>query len=277
MDRIEEIVTGHYGSGRVMEGIRDALGRAGVGAGPLAERDLKPVDEFHTGGAEATEALLAQLDIGPDTRVLDLGSGIGGTARLVAERYGAPVVGVDLTEEYVATARELSRLVGLDGLTRFAQGSVTALPVADASADLALLQHVGMNVADKAALFREAARALAPGGVLALFEVMAGDDPSPLAYPLPWAATAEANFLATPEAYRAAAEAAGLRLRKERDRTAYAGDFFRRLTERVSREGPPALGLHLLMGADGRTKIANYLANLEAGRLAPTEMIFDRP
>ena len=277
MDRIERIVADHYGSGRVMEGIREALRRAGVGAGPLTERDLKPVDEFHTGGVEATEALLAQLDIGPTSRVLDLGSGIGGTARLVAGRYGAQVVGVDLTEEYVAVARELSRLTGLDSLTRFERGSVTALPVADASADVALLQHVGMNIADKAALFREAARALAPGGVLAVFEVMAGADPAPPAYPLPWAASAEASFVAAPDAYLAAAEAAGFRLRARRDRSAYAVEFFRRLTARISRDGPPALGLHLLMGPDGRTKVANYLASLEAGNLAPTEMIFDRP
>jgi ubiquinone/menaquinone biosynthesis C-methylase UbiE len=276
MERTEAIVAAHYGSRDVMRGILEALERAGVGTEGLTEGDLTPVDEFHTGGLEATEALLAGLTIPPGTRVLDLGCGIGGPARLIAERYGVDVVGVDLTEEYVATARELSRLVGLAERTSFLRGSVTALPVADASADLALMQHVGMNVADKAALFAEAARVLAPGGVFALFDVMRGPDDRPLDYPVPWASTAEFSFVAPPEVYRAAAEAAGFRLRQERDRTEAARDFFARMAERVAASGPPILGTHLLMGSDAREKIANYLANLESGRLAPTEMIFDR-
>lgn len=277
MDRTETIVAGHYGSGRVMEGIRAALARAGLGARAVTEADLKAVDEFHTGGAAATEALLDQIEIGPDSRVLDLGCGIGGPARTIAARRGAFVTGVDLTPEYVAAARELSALVGLGDRTAFLQGSVAALPVADGSADVALMQHVGMNVADKPALFREAARALAPGGVFALFDVMAGPEAGPPAFPLPWAGAPGTSFVAPPAAYRAAAAAAGLVPRAERDRTEFARDFFRRLLDRLSREGPPPLGLHLLMGADGRNKIANYLAALEAGRLAPVEMIFARP
>lgn len=281
MDNLESIVAGHYGSGKVMAGIRAALARAGLnadlGAGGLTAADLAPVDEFHTGGAEATEALLAQLDIGPDTRALDLGCGIGGPARLIAARYGASVTGVDLTAEYVEAARELSALVGLGDRLRFLEGSVTDLPVADGSADLALLQHVGMNVADKPALFREAARALAPGGTFALFEVMRGPDPAPLRFPLPWAASRESSFVATPADYRAAAAAAGFVLRAERDRTDYAAAFFRRMIDRLNHAGPPPLGLHLLMGPDGRDKVSNYLADIQAGRLAPTEMIFARP
>jgi SAM-dependent methyltransferase len=276
MERVETIVVEHYGSGRVMQGIVDAVERAGMARDRVTERDLMPVDEFHTGGVEATEALLAQLGITAGTRVLDMGSGIGGPARLIAERYRARVVGVDLTPEYVRTAEELSALVGLDALTRFVQGSVTALPVEAGSADLALLLHVGMNVPDKPAIFREAARALAPGGVFALFEVMRGPEASPLTFPLPWAATEGSSFVAPPDEYRAAAAAAGFRLRHERDRSGFAVDFFGRLFERVAREGPPVLGLHLLMGDDGREKLGNLFRGIEAGRLAPVEMIFDR-
>lgn len=276
MERVEAIVTEHYGSGRVMQGITEAVARAGVARDRMTARDLRPVDEFHAGGVEATEALLGQLEITAETRVLDMGSGIGGPARLIAERYGARVVGVDLTPEYVRTAAELSALVGLDGLTRFVEGSVTALPVETGSADLALMLHVGMNVPDKPAIFREAARAVAPGGVFALFELMRGRESSSLTFPLPWAATEEWSFVAPPEDYRAAAEAAGFRLRQERDRSDFALDFFGRLFERIAREGPPVLGLHLLMGADGREKLGNLHKNIEAERIAPVEMIFDR-
>ena len=213
MDSVEAIVAGHYGSGQVMARIRAALARADLDETGLTAIDLAPVDELHPGGAEATEALLAQLGLGPDTRALDLGCGVGEPARLIADCYGASVTGVDLTAEYVEAARELSAMVGIGDRLRFLEGSVTDLPVADGSADLALLQHVGMNVADKPALFREAARALAPGGTFALFEAMRGPDPSPLRFPLPWAASPQSCFVAAPgETLLRAALAAGVRL-----------------------------------------------------------------
>lgn len=277
MDSVETTIAGYYGGSGVIAGIRAALAQAGLDPGRLTPADLKPVDEFHTGGAEATEALLDQLALGPGSRVLDLGCGVGGPARAIVARHGARVTGIDLTAEYVEAARELTEMVGLADRARFLQGSVTALPVADGSADRALMQHVGMNVADKAALFREAARALAPGGLFGLFEVMRGAEPSPLAYPLPWASSPDHSFLASPEEYRAAAAAAGFVLRAERDRAAFAAAFFRRLIDRLARKGPAPLGLHLLMGVDAQNKVTNYLANLEAGRIAPVEMIFARP
>ena len=105
---------------------------------------LKAVDEFHIGGAEATAALLDQLAIGPETRVLDVGSGIGGPARTIAARYGARVTGVDLTPDFVETARRLTETVGLKA--DFVVGSALDLPFATASFDLATLLHVGMNI-----------------------------------------------------------------------------------------------------------------------------------
>ena len=67
----------------------ERLAEAGITAGAVTAEHLKAVDEFHIGGAEATAALLDQLAIGPETRVLDVGSGIGGPARTIAARYGA--------------------------------------------------------------------------------------------------------------------------------------------------------------------------------------------
>jgi SAM-dependent methyltransferase len=277
MVRVEDVVIRHYGSGRVMEGLADAFRRVGMDERPLTPADLRPVDEFHVGGGAATEALLEQLTVTAGTRVLDMGSGIGGPARLIAERYGARVIGVDLTPEYVRTAEELSARVGLGALTSFRVGSVTALPVEDASVDLALMLHVGMNVADKPAVFREAVRVLRPGGVFALYEVTRGGNAAAPTYPLPWAEAAESSFVVPAADYVDAAEAAGLDLRSRRDRTAFGVAFFGNLLARIAREGPPAIGLHLLMGPNGREKIGNLAACIGDGRLAPMEMIFERP
>jgi SAM-dependent methyltransferase len=273
----ETDIARHYTTETLLERIRAAL--AASGADPEAPRpeDLKPVDEFHTGGLEATEALLAELPMRPGLRVLDIGCGIGGTARHVAAIHGAQVTGVDLTPGFVAAARELSEMVGLGDRVRFVEGSALALPVGDASADLALILHVGMNIADKERLIAEAARALAPGGHLAVFDVMRGPGAGELLFPVPWAARAELSFVAAPEAYAEAARKAVLVPVARRDRSAFARAFFDRVRARMEAAGPPPLGIHLLMGETARDKIANYVAMLEDGRIAPVEMIFRKP
>ena len=86
MTAIEERVAAHYTTTALLERIRVALAEMGIDPASARPEDLKPVDEFHTAGVESTQALLDQLDIGPDTRVLDIGSGLGGTARLIAAR-----------------------------------------------------------------------------------------------------------------------------------------------------------------------------------------------
>lgn len=277
MTVVEERVASHYSSrtGSHYERITAALVELGVDLDAATPADLKPVDEFHTGGVEATDALLDQLNVAAGTRVLDIGSGLGGTARHVAGRYGCAVTGVDLTPEFVETARSLSRLVGLEDGTRFEVGSALALPVPDDGFDVALLLHVGMNIADKPALFREVRRVLQPGGTFAVFDVMLGAETGDLSFPVPWSEVAETSFVAAPQDYRDAASAAGFEAVGERDRSAFASDFFARVRAKIAELGePPPLGIHLLMGDTAKDKIENYVAMLEAGRIAPTEMIF---
>ena len=274
MASIEGDVARHYTTGAIIERILAALESLGVEIASARPEDLKPVDEFHTGGMEATLALLEQLDITPKTDVLDIGSGIGGTARALAARYGCRVTGIDLTEEFVDAARALTAMVGLGDRASFRLGSALALPVPDAGFDLAFLLHVGMNIADKPGLFAEARRALRPGGTFAIFEVMKRG-PDPLDFPVPWSTAPETSFVDPPETYRAAADAAGFELVSERDRSEFASGFFARISAMMAeRGGPPPLGIHLLMGEAAPLKIQNYVTALEAGRIAPIEMIF---
>ncbi len=277
MANVETDVARHYATGAITDRIIAALEALGVEIASARPEDLKPVDEFHTGGMEATLSLLEQLDITSGTAVLDIGSGIGGTVRALVARYGCRVTGVDLTQEFVDAARALTAMVGLGDRARFKLGSALALPVGDAGFDLAFLLHVGMNIADKPGLFREARRALRPGGVFALFEVMKRG-PDPLDFPLPWSSAPETSFVDPPETYRAAAGAVGFEMVAERDRSEFASDFFARVTAMMAeRGGPPPLGIHLLMGDTAPQKIANAFNCLESGRIGPTEMIFRVP
>ncbi len=272
MTKTEDRVVAHYGTGGLYDRIMAALAASGVASGDLTPDHLKGVDEFHVGGVAATAALLDQIDIGPETRVLDIGAGIGGTARLIAARYGSEVTGLDLTPEFVDTAARLTRAVGLRA--RFVTGSALDMPFADGSFDLATLFHVGMNLADKTALFRETARVLAHGGRFAVYDIMRfGADP---VFPVPWASGPDTSFLAAPEDYVAAGEAAGLMLTARRDRGEAATDFFAALKARTEKSGPPPVGLPLIMGEGAGVKYANMVEAVKAGGIAPVEMIFQK-
>jgi SAM-dependent methyltransferase len=234
---------------------------------------LKAVDEFHIGGAEATAALLDRLDVRPETEVLDIGSGIGGPARNIAARAGCRVTGVDLTPAFVEAARALSEMCGMADRVQFEVGSATELPLPDRSFDVALLLHVGMNISDKKALFREARRVLRHGGTFAVYDVMQAGD-GRLAYPVPWAETEELSALTPPDVYRNAAEQAGFVLISEENRSGIALEFFARVQAQAAGAAPSPLGLHTLMGPTVKDKLANMIAAIHAGTIAPVQMIF---
>jgi SAM-dependent methyltransferase len=273
MRDVESGVSKHYASYDVLSRIRAGLAQMGHDPDRISPEVLKPVDEFHIGGAEATSALLEKLSIRRDMEVLDIGSGIGGPARMIAARYQCRVTGVDLTPHFVETARALSAMCGMAESVHFEVGSAVALPLDDASFDRALLLHVGMNVPDKAALFREARRVLRDGGTFAVYEVMRTGD-GDLSFPVPWAETPNLSALETPDTYRTSAKAAGFVLETEENRREVALDFFARLQAQAASGAPPPLGLHNLMGPTVKEKVANMIAAVQVGTIAPIQMMF---
>ena len=269
-------ITAHYTSGTLLQRIEAGLQALGA-TPPVPLEVLAPVDEFHIGGRAATVPFLAALGLGPGMAVLDMGCGIGGPARFAAQDSGAHVTGIDLTAEFVETGRALSEWAGLSDRVDLVQGSITDLPFEAGEFDAAWMIHVGMNIADKPAIAVEAARVLKPGARFGIYDVMRGKDGA-LAYPVPWASTADESALATPAQYRAALEGAGFEIVSQTDRTEFAEAFFARLAAaQAGSNGPPPLGLHLAMGDTAPAKLANMVANIRAGRIAPVEIIARAP
>ena len=207
---VEREVARHYTQTELTRSVLAALRQAGKDPEALATGDLSGVDEFHSGWRPLTLALASELAPPPGTRLLDVGAGIGGPARHFAEAYGCDVTGIDLTPAFVELATELTARTGLADRVRFVTGSALAMPFPDDAFDLATMFHVGMNIADKAALFAEVARVLRPGGRFVVYDLMRTGD-APLPWPMPWADDASTSFVETPARYRELLEAAGFR------------------------------------------------------------------
>ena len=192
----------HY-SARDIEARILAAVRA-VGMNPeqrLSPEELGALDHFHTGGLRASRELMQLAQIRAEDRVLDIGAGLAGPARLLASALGCRVDCIELSPDYCAGAVLLNRLTGLDDRIDVHKGSALNLPFADDSFDVVWMQNVGMNIADKRKLYAEVYRVLKPDGRFAFQEIAAGESATSY-FPLPWATDPADSFLVSAEGMR---------------------------------------------------------------------------
>src|SRR5262252_2966170 len=234
MTDVLDEVRDHYRATGLTERLRTALAVLGPQDQRLTPKQLAALDQFHTRGLAATAELAKLAGITADMSVLDVGSGVGGPARLVAATWGCQVTGVDLSEPFVDAARYLTERTGQSGQVSFRTASALELPFDDGHFDVVLLQHVAMNISDRARLYREIRRVLKPGGRFAIFDVVLSSGAPH--YPVPWARTLATSFLLTADATREAIELAGFRTLAWQDDSEAGKTWFSQL--RAS--GPPS-------------------------------------
>jgi sarcosine/dimethylglycine N-methyltransferase len=263
-------VRDHYRTTGLTERLKAALAALGPEDQQLTPQQLGALDQFHTRGLAATAELAKLAGITADMSVLDVGSGVGGPARFLAATYGCRVTGVDLSEPFVDAARYLTERTGQNGQVSFQTASALELPFDDGRFRVVLLQHVAMNIADRAQLYREIRRVLQSSGRFATFDVvLSSGEPH---YPVPWARTPATSFLLTAAATREAIEPAGFRALAWQDDTEMAKAWFAQMR---AAGPPPSPNLGVVMGPDFAQLAANLGRNLVEGRLGILTAVFE--
>ena len=261
-------VAQHYGNDGIVSRIVSALADAGFDTNDLEPNVFAGADEFHIGGRKGSEYVAKALDLESGQRLLDIGSGIGGPARFIANTLDVTVEGIDLTPEFVEAAVEISEMVGMTEQVSFQVGSAISIPFDDDTFDASTMLHVGMNISDKELLFREMARVTKPDGSIVVYDVMrTGEDD--LVFPMPWSSTSEYSFVDTVNAYVKAAESAGLELLTVDDHAEMAVAFFNNPPSE-----PPPVNLGHLMGTGMPEMFANARDAINSGTISPILLRF---
>jgi ubiquinone/menaquinone biosynthesis C-methylase UbiE len=266
METMTEEVASHYaGSGDLAGAIAESLRKAGKDPARLTTADLASVDEFHIRGHKATLEVARSLNLSAASHVLDIGSGLGGPTRALAETYGCRVTGIDLTQAFCDAATTLSGWVGLSDRVVFRQGDATSLPFADGTFDAAMTLHVAMNIAAKDRMYAEARRVLKPGGRFVAYDVLQGEG-GKVMFPVPWAREPSISHLATPEAMQSLLTAAGFRVVDVHDSTEESQRWFETMTARMA-QAAPAVTFQAFLGADFPEMARNQVVNLRDRRI----------
>ena len=255
----------HYYKDRLYEEIVSQLQIMGVDLTQVKRFDISTVDEFHVRGAVVSKELAHCIDI-KEKKVLDVGCGLGGPCRMLAEEYNCDVTGIDLSGEFIRTAKGLSKLVGLDHKTTFVQGDATELPFEDAYFDIVWTQHVQMNVPNKGKFYSEIARVLKPKGYFLFYDILKKGS-KPISYPMPWADSSELSFLINADEMDHLISSMALRPISKTNQTQAGIDFFETLLANPKKNGAPKIGLNLLMGESTGYKLENLLWHLKNGAL----------
>ena len=146
------------------------------------------------------------------------------------------------------------------------QGNALQIPHENNRFDIVWTEHVQMNIADKNGFYSELARVLKPGGHLLFHDVFLGTVSSPH-YPVPWAEDESLSSLVTESEARMIMEGVGLKISHWKIKVKESIEFFKKGLSQIDADGPPPLGIHLLMGGNAKEKLRNYYLNLLENRV----------
>ncbi len=175
---------------------------------PLTVDQLTPFDQYHYHGTDALDAGIAAMALGPDARVLEVGSGIGGPARYVANRTGAHVTAMELQPDLDEVARALTGRCDLQERVDHVCGNFLGGAMSGRDFDALMGLLVFLHIPEREKLFDLCARALRPGGRTFIEDFSMRREPSPAQWE-DLRVKVKCPSLETPDSYRALLEGAG--------------------------------------------------------------------
>jgi len=267
MPNDDALVKKQYGIGELWQKIETGLKLAGKDVNSLTVDDLAPIDEFHTRGRAATRELAEMANLNASDLILDVGCGLGGTARYLAEHYKCRVKGIDLIEAYISAGTKLTGFANLSDRVELHFGSALDLPYENEQFDIVLTQHVQMNIVDKHRFYSEIERVLKPGGRFIFHDVFLSGG-KPALYPVPWAEDESVSSMVTESRARSAIIKMGLEIDQWFGKVPESVTFFERVLARIEAKGHPPFGIHLILGDNAEEKMRNHARNLSENRLS---------
>jgi ubiquinone/menaquinone biosynthesis C-methylase UbiE len=223
-----------------LETVKEALAFAGIDTDHPQARDLYSRDiDCHNLGMHRMLQLVADVageygEPGPAETILDLGCGLGGPGRFLADRFGCSVLGIDLLPLRIELAQALAEMTDTTDRVSYRVADATHLDLPDSSFAQVWMLDVSMHIRNKRALFGEIARVLQPGGLLVMHEQTGPLPPSmrPLMRQAPYIAPT------LPQLIRYI-ETDGLRLLTWRETTPVVIDYFLAMRDLVLETSEP--------------------------------------
>lgn len=275
MQNFKNSVIYQYTRENIYETIVQRLHEQGVEKNKITREHISSVDEFHIKGAEVSLEMAKEAELSKELKVLDVGCGIGGPARMIADVFGCSVTGVDLTNEFIRTASLLSQLVGLSGKTEFIIADATELPFEDNIFDVVWTQHAQMNIEEKEKLYSEIHRVLKREGRFIYYDIFSSEKED-LKFPLPWADDSSISFLIELNDFGRLMKETGFKELLRKERTSDSIDFFETVFENNKKEGSPKIGLNIFMTEQSSFKLSNLLNNLSENKLKVQSGIYQK-
>lgn len=261
----------HYSQSLQLDEILNRLNEA-YPDGPNTYQ-LAPIDQLHIGGIKASEKLAKRLSEFNATKVLDIGSGLGGLARLCSQQHPADYVCLDITHQLSDINHRLNQLSRSTHKSMIVTGNGQKLPFQNQSFDLIIMQHSLLNMPDKLTALNECKRVLSPKGHLILHEVLTGKNADKMQFPVPWAGTPALSHLISSTQIRELINSASMKIHSVEDWSAEALSWRARQTSKQQKRQTPVVNPGMILGSDFALMGKNVQRNLENSAIEIVEIV----